>query len=177
MLLRRTAMFLGLSVLLGCATEHPPEYYKPPPPVALQDPPPGMSVVYLIRTPHDSQTVVVNVAGMAPFSLPPETHTVLLLKPGIYAVQGTQSGLFAAGKRSFAPTQIQTLADQRLFLYLSGNAGRGVQLSGFIPLAGGGVLPLLTNAMDTDAETRSWKNCSEQDAQGFLSIARYVRPD
>ena len=177
MLLRRTVLMLGGSAVLGCATtEHPPEYYKPPPPVALQDPPPGMAVVYLIRTPHDSQTVVVHVAGMAPFLLPPETHTVLLLKPGTYALQGTRSGLFSGGQPSFAPAQLQTLADQRLFLYLSGSTGRGAQLAGFIPVAGGGVVPLVTHGMDTDADTRSWKNCSEQDAQGFLSIARYVRP-
>ena len=107
MLLRRTVLVLGGSVMLGCATtEHPPEYYKPPPPVALQDPPPGMAVVYLIRTPHDSQTVVVHVAGMAPFSLPPETHTVLLLKPGTYALQGTRSGLFSGGQPSFAPRAV-----------------------------------------------------------------------
>jgi hypothetical protein len=177
MFLRSAALVLTLSVVLGCASEHPPEYFKPPPPVALRDAPPGMSVVYLIRTPHDSQTIEVQIQGMKAFVLPPETHTVLLLKPGTYVMQGTGTGLFSAGKPSFAPMQLQTMADQRVFLYLSGSAGRNIQVSGFLPLAGGGVLPLVTDAMHTDADTRSWKICSEQDAQGFLSIARYVRPD
>jgi hypothetical protein len=177
MFLRNAALALTLSIVLGCASEHPPEYFKPPPPVALHDPPPGMSVVYLIRTPHDSQTVEVQVQGIKPFALPPEAHTVLLLKPGTYVIQGTGTGLFSAGKRSFAPVQLQTVADQRIFLYLSGITGRSVQVSGFVPLMGGGVMPLLTNLMDTDAQTRSWKNSSEQDAQGFLSITRYIRPD
>lgn len=177
MLLRLTVMVLGLSVLLGCATEHPPEYYKPPPPVALQDPPPGLSVVYLIRTPLDRETVVVHVTGLEPFSLPPETHTVLLLKPGAYGMQGPLSGLVTDSGQSFAPAQLQTHAGQRLILCLSGTVGRSVPLPSMISLADGRLVPSPTTAMMIDATKRFWNNCSEQETQVLLQNARYVRAD
>lgn len=176
-MLRR--QLLGLSALLmsGCATEYPPDYFRPAPPLPLQDPPPGMAVVYLIRTPHDGQTIQVLLDGQSPFLLPPETHTVLFLQPGRYALKGVHRSTFGAKSEAFLPVQLQVSADSRSFFYLSGVSGRSMQMQGLVPLAGGILMPIVTEQLAVDAATRTWKPCSEHDAQGFLSVARYVRAD
>jgi len=74
-------------VLSGCA-------FKPlnfPPPTVLQDPLPGLAIVYILRVPHDSAAVEVSLNDVPIARLPAETYTAINLRPGTYTISTADS--------------------------------------------------------------------------------------
>lgn len=169
---RRT--FVGALGLLLAACSTPKEFSPKdlPPPVPLQDPPAGKAIVYLLRAPHDSATLPVYFHERKVAVLPPGTYTAVVVQPASYAVASSPHG-----RSESAPASILTVgAGERRFLYVSAATGRTTELGGVLAIRGIGVVPLLMPTYGS-AGARTWKECSELDAQGFMSIARPVSPE
>lgn len=172
-LLRRRTLFLALAVIIsGCADNMPQSYYAPPPLIPLQDPLPGHGILYLLRAPHDQETFSVQLGGKQSFTLEPLTYSVISLKPGDYAMTGTVGSILGGPKEAFAPTRFRLQEGQRAFLYVSGVSDTSFFLNSIIP-AGRGILFVDGGIKSsTAAGTRSWKECTELDAQGFMSVSK-----
>lgn len=155
--------------MLGCASGD----FKPPtfaPDIPLQDAPPGKSVVYLIRAPHDRATLPVYVGTRKVAVLPPSTYTVAVLQPGTHRIAAS------ANAGPDAPASALTVsAGERRFLYVSAPTARSFELN-FIGAGRAGIIPL---ALPTQvaAGAHTWKECSELDAQGLMSIGKLVLPE
>ena len=163
---RRLALSALSLFVAGCASSE----FKAlnfPDPVVLQDAPPDGAVVYLIRAPHDSATLPVYVNDRLVVVLPPASYSLVLLAPGTYDIASS-----IRGTSSNAPASSLTLRNgERRFLYSSARTGTSLDLSllpGGIPLA----LPR-TGAVGA----RTWRECSEFDAQGLMSIAKVILPE
>jgi len=71
------------------------------------------------------------------------------------------------------------MPNERRFIYLSGvnekNFASSNQLAPILGVVGGAiggaVAGLLASGLDTASGTHSWKECSELDARGFMSIS------
>jgi len=159
----------------GCATPVAKPFV---PPVVvdlpLQDPPPGMAVVYLLRSPYDSSSVSVHMQGRNLAVLPPSSYTVVVLQPGQHVLETRVSGPQSDTETVAAPFKITVMAEERRFVNLSGRQSTSSNLSLFF--AGGG-LPVPVHAQTTTYDTRSWKEVTELDAQGLMSIAKMVLPE
>jgi hypothetical protein len=170
-ILRRAIMHLPIAVLCGCVT---PKSFDPkdlPPLVPLQDAPTGKAIVYLLRAPHDSSTLPVFFSEQKVAVLEPATYTVAVVEPGTYLVASSP-----LGRTETLPASTLTVqAGERRFLYVSAPTGQVANLSAMY-LSKIGVAPLLLPSYGA-AGSRTWKECSELDAQGFMSIARPVRPE
>jgi hypothetical protein len=169
---RRAAIICSLSVaLLACTT---PKNFDPkdlPPLVALQDPPEGKAIVYLLRAPHDSATLPVFLGGKKVAVLEPSTYTAAVLDPGTCLLASSP-----LGRSEDAPASTLTVqAGERRFLYVSAPTSKSASLSSMY-LNKVGVIPLVLPVYGANG-ARTWKECSELDAQGFMSIGRPVRPE
>jgi hypothetical protein len=174
--MHRRILLLSLPMLLSaCAENKPPSYYKPPPPLALQDPLPGQALLYLLRAPHDQDAFSIQIQDKKPFVLGPESYTVLSFSPGQYTMTGEVSSMFGGPKPAFAPAQFRLIEGQRAFLYVSGVNGSSFFLNNIVALGRGGVLVDGGIRPSTVASSRSWKECSELDAQGFMSASTLKR--
>ena len=169
-MMKRRHFATALSSLLGaCAS---PEF-KPlvfPPDVVLQDPPPGTAVVYLLRAPHDRETVTVYFGQQAMATLPPSTYAVVVVAPGAHEIRSSKPD--PAGEP--APAVLTLGAGERRFLYTSVPTRAGTTVA-FIPGGPIGVIPLLVPGT-VRAGARTWNECSALDAQGLMSTARPVVP-
>ena len=74
------------------------------------------------------------------------------------------------------PFHLEVQADERRFVSLSGHTAKQLGLSGMILVPGAGMVPLLSSDTGTAPGTHAWKEVSEIDAQGLMSIARVVLP-
>jgi hypothetical protein len=168
-------LVLASVLISGCAKERGPDYYKPPSPIPLQDPLPGQGLLYLFRAPYDSDAFTVELSGRKPFLLKPSTYAVLSLAPGEYQITGITKPWLGSVKPAFAPAHLRLSPNQRAFLYVSGRTSSSAIVPAVIPI-GSGVLSLGTIPVgqSTDPESRRWSECSEMDAQGFLSISTRV---
>ena len=168
MLLRRTIIISLALAFVACAS---PREFKPedlPPFAPLRDPPEGKAVLYLLRAPHDSTTLPVYLDEKQVALLPPASYTHLVVDPKAYLVASSP-----LGNSPDAPASSVALrAGQRRFLYVSATTGRATKLA-VTPIGGLGVLPLLLPSYDSTGP-RTWKECTELDAQGFISISRHV---
>jgi hypothetical protein len=166
---RRHFTAVLLILLAACAS---PEF-RPlvfPPDIALQDPPPGAAIVYLLRAPHDRQTVEVFFGTKALAVLPPATYTVVVVPPGRYEIKSGSSG-----KSEEAPVSTLTVsAGERRFLYTTVPTRTGMTI-GFIPGGRIGVIPLFLPG-SVPAGARTWNECRELDAQGLMSTSKLVLP-
>ena len=168
--MNRRALAFALSIALtGCASRE----FKPlefAPPVALQDPLPGLAIVYLLRAPHDPVVVDVALNSALAARLPAETYTAVSLQPGTYAIattDGTASSpgdnpvlTVSAGERRFLYTSVPTRSTDSLGVAFAGKA---------VPI------PLLS-PVTIRVGQRTWRECSELDAQGLMSISKLVAP-
>jgi len=136
--------------------------------IVLQDALPGQAIIYLIRAPHDAQPVQVGVSNLESMVLPPNSYTVVSVRPGTQLL-----GIGSAGQIGQA-TEIVFHAGERRFFYLS-----GVNSTPINPTAAMLAGPLVTvmNRSYTVEGTRSWKECSELDARGLISISNLVLPN
>jgi hypothetical protein len=170
--MHRRTLLLSLSMLVtACADNKPPSYFKPPPPLALQDPLPGQALLYLLRAPHDQDSFSIKIQDKKPFVLGPSSYTVLSFPPGEYTMTGAVDSIFGGSKPAFVPAQFRLIEGQRLFLYVSGVNDSSFFLNSLVPFGRGGVLVDGGIRTSTVASTRSWKECSELDAQGFMSTS------
>lgn len=168
------ACFVFIAVVLsGCAAPTP---YEPPVDKLLQDPLPGQAIVYLLRAPYDDETMEIVVSGRKVAVLPGSTYTALSLPPGRHLLQARSRGVFGAEVDAAQAVELELLPDQRRFLYVSGTTENSFGYAGLIPLGRGAVVPLFLPRNVTDARTRTWKEMTELDAQGLMSISRLVLP-
>ena len=167
--MNRRLLLAAVVLFAGCASDGP---YEPPRDVRLQDPLPGKGIIYLLRAPHDSAAVQVSVDGRQVATLPSSTYTLISLAPGQYSLTTAS----ASDRSQLAPPFVLDVrAGTRRFLNLSGRTRESAKLEGLIPI-GSGVVPLVTPSIAT-RDGRSWKEVTELDAQGLMSIARLVLPE
>jgi len=169
---RIVCIVLGAVSCVGCTYtgEFRPLEFKE---VVVQEALPGRALVYLIRAPHDTATVVVERAGRRVAELPPETHTAFSMSPSELDLSTFTVG--ATGTRAAAalPVQVRLVAGQRLFLVLTGSQERQTRVSGVLP--GATPLPIFVPSLATSE--RAWKEFNEVDAKGLIGITRVVLPE
>lgn len=169
--LRRILLLATAVILGGCAT---PKNFDPkdlPPVVPLQDAPPGKAIVYLLRAPHDKSTLPVFFDAKKVAVLGPATYTVTVVAPGSYQIASSPMGR----SESMPASSLTVKAGERRFLYVSAPTSRSFNTS-FMFLPNVGVVPLVVPTYGP-AGAKTWKECSELDAQGFISISRPVQPE
>ena len=167
---RRSAVFLTFFALAGCgSTAFKPTVFAPA--VNLQDPLPGMAIVYLLRIPRDTATVTVHFDARKMAVIRPESYTAVSVKPGTYEVKALASD----GPSEPASSVLTVSAGERRFLYTSMPNQLSANLSStFIPRVGYITIATPRGAV---ARVRTWKECSELDAQGLMSSAKVVLPE
>jgi hypothetical protein len=167
---RTSAVFLTLLVLAGCgSTEFKPLVFAPD--VNLQDPLPGMAIVYLLRIPYDGATITVFFDSRKMAMMRPESYTAVSVLPGTYNVRALASDT----QSEAVPSVLTVSAGERRFLYASAPTRSSVSIA-FVPIGGAGVIPLFTPT-NVAAGLRTWKECSELDAQGLMSNSKPVLPE
>jgi hypothetical protein len=171
-MLRRSTLAILAVFVTACADNKPPSYYKPGPLVPLQDPLPGLAMVYLFRAPHDLDAFHMEIDQKPPFVLKPGSYTVLSFAPGEFGMRGYAVSRFGTKSPAFQPTLLRLREGQRIFLYVSGENDSSFLLKSIVPIGRGGVLVDGGIRTSTVAGTRSWKECNEIDAQGFISISK-----
>ena len=87
-------------------------------------------------------------------------------------MRGTVTSSFGTKSPAFQPTLLRLREGQRFFLYVSGENDSSFFLNSIVPIGRGGVLVDGGIRATTVAGTRSWKECSEIDAQGFISASQ-----
>jgi len=168
---RRSLLAFPASFIAACASRE----FKPlefPDPVRLQDPLPGQAFVYLLRAPHDPPALTVFVNKVKVAVLPRETYTGLSARPGRYELFAA-TGDEAVELPTYAPAILTLAAGERRFIYTSQPTHSSSSMF-FAPLGAAAVIPLVV-ATKVPAGARSWHECTELDAQGLMSISRYVR--
>lgn len=166
--------WLVCAALMGCAT--PPKPYEAPQDTPLQDPLPGRAVVYLLRAPYDDLRLEVILSGIRVAVLPPEAYTAIDAAPGIHEIRTRFASRSGAGEEIAPPFQLQLQANERRFLNVSGVTAKTVGVSGFLSLPKGVPVPMPVPMTGTASGTHSWKEVTELDAQGLMSISRFVWP-
>ena len=169
--LRRVCVgLLGALLVTGCAVsinQRPP--IEPLAASALQDPLAGQAVVYLIRAPHDRAEVSFRLGDAKKVVLPPATYAVVHLPPSIYRITSTAISDREGAEPQAAEAVLNLVAGQRRFFYTSRASITSSSLE-LIPIGGGGFVPLFGRQSQV-AGQRFWRECSELDALGMLSIA------
>lgn len=165
---------MAVFVVVGCATTQP---YVAPVDVRLQDPPPGKAVVYLVRAPYDSSHVAVFSGAAKLATLPPDSYTAIALLPGEHVLITKTAATVSADAQVAPPYELRVRADERRFLNLSGLTSRRPVFVGVLPIAGGGVIPLIEQQQATKSGSLTWKEVTEIDAQGLMSIAKPALPE
>ena len=175
MYFRRCSFLIACALLVGCATSFKP--YVPPVDKPLQDPLPDQALIYLLRAPYDDQQLDVSLSGKKIAVLPGSSYTAVSALPGNYVLQTNSSGLFAFGTEAAQPLELVLKANERRFFNVSGITERTVGIGGAILIRGVAGFPLLFPQTGTAASTRTWKEVTELDAQGLMSISRLVVPE
>jgi hypothetical protein len=161
----------------GCADNKPPSYYQPPPLAVLQDPLPGKGIVYLFRTPFDKDSMQINIKGKNSFTLPPDSYAVLTMNPGDYDMTGSFTHSWGMSQEAFASAQLRIKDGQRAFLYVSGKTQPSFSIGSVVPIKGGVIFLPGDQGVSTARDSRSWKECNEIDAQGFISSSKLAHVD
>lgn len=164
-------MLTLMTFVVGCAV------HEPPVDVRLQDPPQDKAIVYLLRAPYDGVEIAVHVGPERVAVLPPSTYTAIVLDPGTHVLTTRTSSLFWEGAFLAPPFNLQVKANERRFLNISGVTKKEAQFTGLIPMPGGMMMPMVTATQVTAAGSRTWKDVTELDAQGLMSIAKLVMPE
>lgn len=172
----RTAIALVLVLAAaGCAVE--PKPYSPPKETPLQDPPPGKAIVYLLRAPYDSAEITVFVGAAKVATIPPGKYTAIALPPGRHVFITRAASIFGVGGEIAPSFHLNVRENQRRFLNISGSTTKTPALVGALPMPSGGGIPLVMPVQSTAPGSRSWKEVSELDAQGLMSISTPSLPE
>ncbi len=161
----RGVALLLIVALCGCAIDRGP--LKLPDPIPLITPETGKAVVYLLRVPHESFDIVVQLNGVKTATLPKETFTAIALAPGRHELLAIHPN---ASVHS-AAALITVAAGERRFLYTSVPT-KGEVRATFAPI-GTAIVPVFTPG-PVNAGARRWVEASEFDAQGLFSVLRPV---
>jgi hypothetical protein len=153
----------------GCVVA--PRPYSPPIDIPLQEPPPGMAIVYLLRAPYDKTGISVSIGQRKVAELPESSYTAISLPPGSHVLSTQSSALFGGSTEVAPPVELVVQKGERRFLNISGTTQVGTSLAGVV-----GVVPIFIRGQATVAGTHSWKEVTEIDAQGLMSIAKAVLP-
>jgi hypothetical protein len=167
---RCSAVFLTFFALAGCRSAA----FKPSdfaPAVNLQDPLPEMAIVYLLRIPHDSATVTVYFDARKMAVMKPESYTAVYVKPGTYEIKA----LVSDSQSESVSAVLTVSAGERRFIYTSMPNQLSPHLSS-VYVGRVGYISIVTHRGAT-ARVRTWKECSELDAQGLISSAKVVLPE
>jgi hypothetical protein len=171
-----TAIAISLLLLAtGCALE--PKPYSPAKVTPLQDPLPGKAIVYLLRAPYDSAEVAVFVGGATVATISPAMYTAISLPPGRHVFTTRTASILGIGGEVAPSFHVDLEENQRRFLNLSGANTKAPALVGALPLPGGGGVPLVLPVQSTAPGSRTWKEVSELDAQGLMSISAPSLPE
>lgn len=171
---RRLMLLLAVLAVAGCVVA--PKPYEPPIDLPLQDPPAGQAIVYLLRAPYDSSTVVVAVNGKVVAVLPSSTYTAVVVPSGRNILATNVRSPFGIGGEGAPAFQFDIQPNERRFFNLSGVTAKTPAVVGVMPVPGIGVLPLVMPMQGTAAGTKTWKEVAELDAQGLMSISSLVLP-
>lgn len=165
-----TLAMICLSVAFsGCAVDYPH-----PDSIVLQQPRTGESLIYFLRSPHDSGQLAIEANGKRLVKLPPETYVALSLPPGNYRFITKSGGLFSNGEVT-EPLEVSFKENERKFFHISGNDEKRVAVIGVMSLQGPGLVPLL--GRESVVSNRVWKECTELDARGLITISRRVEQE
>jgi hypothetical protein len=155
----------GMLALASCSMAVKP--YTPPVDQVLQEPLPGHAIAYLLRAPHDDIDIELFAANKKLAGLREGTYTVICLAPGTHVITTRGIPTFGNGIEAAPSFQVIAKSGERRFFNISGAITRTLGIFGGVPIAGTGVM----------AGSRSWKEVSELDAQGLMSISRLVLPE
>lgn len=165
-----TLAIVCLSVAIsGCAVDYPH-----PNSVVLQQPRTGESLIYFLRSPHDSEQLAIEANRKRLAKLPPETYVALPLPPGEYRFITRSGGLFSNGEAA-EPLEVTLKENERKFFYVSGYDEKRVAIIGVISVQGAGPVPLL--GRESVVSNRMWKECTELDARGLITISHRVEQE
>lgn len=128
---------------------------------------PGQAIAYLLRAPHDENDIEIFAANKKIAVLRESTYTVISLAPGTHVITTRGIAMFSSGAEVAPSFQLTAKSGERRFFNISGTITRTIGIYGGIPIAGTGIV----------ARSRSWKEVSELDAQGLMSISRLVLPE
>jgi hypothetical protein len=109
--------------------------------------------------------------------LPASTYAVLTVKPGDHAIDGLVNSTWSGSKVAFAQARILVKEGQRAFLYVSGQTQSSISIGAIVPVRGGVLLLPGEANLKTANDSRTWKECNEIDAQGFISTSKLVHVD
>jgi len=155
--------------IAGCAVVYPH-----PDSIVLQQPRTGESVIYFLRSPHDSGQLAIETNGKRLAKLPPETYVAVSLLPGEYRFI-TRSGDLFSNEGIAAPLEVSLKENERKFFYVSGNEEKSVALIGVIGIQGAGPVPLL--GQKSVVTNREWRECTELDARGLMTISHRIEQE
>ena len=161
-------------LIQGCAAGSKP--YVAPLDVNLQDPLPGTAVIYVIRAPYDTSELSIYEGNRKLATLPSSTYTAITLQPGKHVLITHSPSIFFSELELAPKYELALQAEERKFLYISGENSTSPTLTALLPISGT-IMPLILPTKDTSAGTRSWKEINELDAQGLMSIAKPVLPE
>jgi hypothetical protein len=133
------------------------------PAVGLQDPPPGKSILYLLRTPDDRMDIAVFVNGRKFVELPEGAYTAIALPPGRHLVTTRAFSWMGDGLEIAPQAEIDIREDERRFFSIAGAAASPAQA------------PLDATGLGT--RTHRWKEVGQTDAQGLMSLTKVVLPE
>ena len=160
-------VILGVFALASCSFTSKPYSYTPPIDKVLQDPLPGQAIAYFLRAPHDEIDLEVFAADKKVAVLREGTYSAISLAPGTHVITVRETSIFGTGPEVAPAFQIIAKSGERRFFNISGAIRRTLSIYGGIPIAGTGIV----------ANSRGWKEVSELDAQGLMSISRLVLPE
>lgn len=150
--------------------------YSPPADIPLQDPLPGQAIAYFVRIPYDVVSVTVKIDGKRVATMSPSTYTAVSLSPGHHTIS-TELSREGEGAREIAPPEvIDAKPDERTFWYLTGLTD---QTRGETKLFALGKTLFIVGPPSQRKIIGGWrwKETSEMDAQGLMSIAKLTLPD
>lgn len=104
--------------ICGCAVEYPH-----PDTIVLQQPKSGESLIYFLRSPHDSGQLTIELQGKQLAKLPPETYIALSLPPGNYRFSTTSGSVFSTGEVA-EPLEVSLTKNERKFFHVSGSGSK-----------------------------------------------------
>lgn len=153
----------------GCAVDYPN-----PDTVVLQQARSGMSLIYFLRGPHDSGSLLIEANGKRLAKLHPETYIALSLPPGNYRFL-TKSGDLLSSDEGAEPLEVSLKENGRKFFYVSGTEKTRPALTGVTSVQGAG--PILLFGRQSIVSNKVWKECNELDARGLITISRRVEQE
>ncbi|MES2511234.1 MAG: hypothetical protein V4625_14990 [Pseudomonadota bacterium] len=165
--------FAVFSFVGGCAST--PSVH--PDAVVLQDALPGQALVYLLRAPHDGMQIRVQSGDKTLITLPAESYTALSVPAGRHVFTTFSTSPFVSNTPVAPPLDVTLVPDQRVFYAISGVTERSIGFGGLMPIAGGGVMPIFIPQSATASGSRVWKEFSELDARGLITVSRVALPD